>query len=109
MLVNRADSHTSGARFVGQPACEPERWIKTKTAPNQTGFYPQTGLFPKSKKTYAKKDACPERNFYIIALEFIALAFEFLEFGFAFIAFAFELWNLVLNLSLLPLNFRTWF
>ncbi len=30
MLVNRAESHTSGARFVGQPACWPKRWIKTE-------------------------------------------------------------------------------
>jgi len=27
MLENAAESHTSGARFVGQPACLPERWL----------------------------------------------------------------------------------
>jgi hypothetical protein len=40
MLVNRAESHTSGARFVGQPACLPERWIKIRTTANLTEFYP---------------------------------------------------------------------
>jgi hypothetical protein len=31
MLLNRADSHTSGARFVRQPACLPEPFLKKDT------------------------------------------------------------------------------
>jgi len=39
MLVNRAESHTSGARFVGQPACLPKPLLKKDDTANMTRFY----------------------------------------------------------------------
>ena len=39
MLVNRAESHTSGARFVRQPTRLPERWQKKDTTANTPNFY----------------------------------------------------------------------
>jgi hypothetical protein len=39
MLENAAESHTSGARFVRQPARLPERWLKKDTAANTPNFY----------------------------------------------------------------------
>jgi hypothetical protein len=33
MLENAAESHVSGARFVGQPARLPERWVLNSTKP----------------------------------------------------------------------------
>ena len=39
MLENAAESHTSGACFVGQPARLPERWQKKDTTTNTPNFY----------------------------------------------------------------------
>jgi hypothetical protein len=39
MLENAAESHTSGARFVRQPARLPRRWQKKDTTANMTRFY----------------------------------------------------------------------
>jgi len=39
MFLNRADSHTSAARFVRQPARLPERWQKKDTTANAPNFY----------------------------------------------------------------------
>ena len=50
MLVNRADSHTSGARFVGQPADLPERWQKKDDTANLTEFYLWLCFLPKPKR-----------------------------------------------------------
>jgi hypothetical protein len=44
MLVNRAESHTSGARFVGQPLCLPKRWLKKDYTANMTKFYNELGF-----------------------------------------------------------------
>ncbi len=44
MPVNRAESHTSGARFVRQPARLPERLLKKDTAANTPNFYTQPHL-----------------------------------------------------------------
>jgi hypothetical protein len=41
MLVKRADSHTSGARFVRQPARLPEPLLKKDDTANMTEFYTQ--------------------------------------------------------------------
>jgi hypothetical protein len=41
MLINRADSHTSGARFVRQPARLPEPLLKKDDTANMTEFYTQ--------------------------------------------------------------------
>ena len=38
MLENAAESHTSGARFVGQPACLPERLLKKTLSPSRRIF-----------------------------------------------------------------------
>ena len=38
MLENAAESHTSGARFVGQPACLPERLLKKALPPSRRIF-----------------------------------------------------------------------
>jgi hypothetical protein len=35
MLENAAESPASGARFVGQPACLPERWLFRCHKPNR--------------------------------------------------------------------------
>jgi hypothetical protein len=43
ILVNRADSHKSAARFVGQP-CLPERWLKKDNTANTPKFYTQLNL-----------------------------------------------------------------
>jgi hypothetical protein len=40
-LENAAESHTSGARFVGQPLCSPKRWLKKDTTANMPKFYTQ--------------------------------------------------------------------
>jgi len=45
MLENAAESHTSGARFVGQPACLPERLLKKDAAANTPNFYTQLNLW----------------------------------------------------------------
>ena len=39
MLENAAESHTSGARFVGQPACLPEPLLKKDAAAITPNFY----------------------------------------------------------------------
>jgi len=61
MLVNRAESHTSGARFVSQPARLPEPLPKKDDTANLTEFYLQLCFLPKPKnfmrtETPAKKD-----------------------------------------------------
>jgi hypothetical protein len=45
MLVNRAESHTSGARFVRQPARLPKRRLKKDSAANTPNFYTQLNLW----------------------------------------------------------------
>jgi hypothetical protein len=40
MLENAAESHTSGARFVGQPACLPEPLFGKTTLPTRLNFTP---------------------------------------------------------------------
>ena len=49
MPVKRADSHTSGARFVSQPACLPEPLQKKDDTANITRFYTQLWFWPKPK------------------------------------------------------------
>jgi len=44
MLENAAESHTSGARFVGQPLRLPKRWQKKDATANMTRFYLQLCL-----------------------------------------------------------------
>jgi len=39
MLENGADSPPSAARFVGQPADLPERWLKKDATANTPKFY----------------------------------------------------------------------
>ena len=56
MLENAAESHTSGARFVGQPAGLPERWLKKDTTTNTPNFYTQLFL------AMAKKYELPRRQ-----------------------------------------------
>jgi len=61
MLVNRAESHTSGARFVGQPACWPKRWIKTEPPPTWLDFTRNFAFYQNPKtlcepKRLLKKD-----------------------------------------------------
>jgi hypothetical protein len=45
MFENAAESHTSGARFVGQPACLPERLLKKDSAAITPNFYTQLNLW----------------------------------------------------------------
>jgi len=49
MLVNRADSHKSTARFVRQPARWPEPLLKKDDTANMTRFYLQLCFLPKPK------------------------------------------------------------
>ena len=61
MLENAAESHTSGARFVSQPARLPEPLPKKDDTANMTRFYLQLCFLPKPKnfmrtKTLAEKD-----------------------------------------------------
>jgi len=50
MLENAAESHTSGARFVGQPACLPEPLLKKDDTANTPRFYNEL-CFPQDSKT----------------------------------------------------------
>ena len=49
MLLNRADSHTSGARFVGQPARWPEPLLKKDDTANMMKFYNKLFFWPMTK------------------------------------------------------------
>ena len=62
MLVNRADSHTSGARFVSQPARWPEPLPKKDTTANMTRFYPQLCFLPKPKNFMLTKTLAEKRR-----------------------------------------------
>ena len=63
MLVNRAESHTSGARFVGQPACWPKRWIKTEPPPTWLDFTRNFAFYQNPKKLCWPKRLLKKTNF----------------------------------------------
>jgi hypothetical protein len=50
MPVNRADSHTSGARFVGRRAVVPDSLAVKDLPAKLTKFYNELGFLPKPKK-----------------------------------------------------------
>ena len=54
MLENAAESHTSGARFVRQPARLPERWQKKETTANTPNFYTELNFWQWLKTELAK-------------------------------------------------------
>jgi hypothetical protein len=54
MLENAADSHTSGARFVGQPADLPEPLPKKDTTANMPKFYNELDFWQRPKLRHAK-------------------------------------------------------
>jgi len=61
MLVNRAESHTSGARFVRQPA----RWPKPlpkKTTPQTWLDFTRNFVFYQSPKTLCKPKRLLEKD-----------------------------------------------
>jgi len=62
MLVNRADSHTSGARFVSQPARLPEPLPKKDDTANMTRFYLQLCFLPKPKNFMRTKTLVEKRQ-----------------------------------------------
>jgi len=50
MLGIAPESPASGARFVGQPACLPKRWIKARTTANSNNFHVQLSFSTEHKK-----------------------------------------------------------
>ena len=58
MLVNRADSHLSGARFVGRLYERKTCRLKKDTTANLTKFYTQLWFWPEPKKTVVYQNAC---------------------------------------------------
>ena len=55
MLLNRADSHTSGARGVRQPLRLPERWQKKDTTANTPNFYTELILWQWTKQNLPER------------------------------------------------------
>ncbi len=62
MLLNRADSHTSGARGVRQPLRLPERWQKKDTTANTPNFYTELILWQWTKQNLPERQITKSDN-----------------------------------------------
>ena len=58
LLENAAESHTSGACFVRQPARLPEPLPKKTTPPTHAKILHAILIFTKTQKLYANRNAC---------------------------------------------------
>jgi len=61
MLVNRAESHTSGARFVSQPARWPEP-LQKKTTPQTWLNFTRNFAFDQNPKTLCDPKRLPKKD-----------------------------------------------
>ena len=64
MLENAAESPASGARFVGQPACWPKRWIKTEPPPTRLDFTHNFAFYQNQKTLSEPKHSLKKDKLY---------------------------------------------